>query len=76
MSRPLRVTTNNGSNREQPSAGSGHREQNFLSFPSIASRHEVGPREDQNGCNKRRCDKSFHRENMPSTSPPFQVQKH
>jgi len=46
-------------------------------LPSIASREqEIGPREDQNGCNKGSCDKSFHRENMPSSSSSFQVQKH
>jgi hypothetical protein len=49
----------------------------LVSLPLIASRqHEVGPPEDQNGCNKGRCDKSFHRGNMPSNSSPFQVQKH
>lgn len=37
----------------------------LVSLPRFGSRHDrVGPREDQNGCNKGRCDEFFHGETM------------
>ena len=44
----------------------------LVSLPWFGSRHyHVGPREDQNGCNKGRCDEFFHGANMRSGSGHF-----